>query len=50
VASAKFSDAAYRWDIQKKETYAIVASIKHMQYILTGKYFIIEIDNKMLLT
>jgi hypothetical protein len=46
LASAKFSDVAYRWDIQKKETYAIVASIKHMQYILTGKYFIIEIDNK----
>ena len=46
LASAKFSDSAYRWDIQKKETYAVVASIKHMQYILTGKYFIIEIDNK----
>jgi hypothetical protein len=46
LASAKFSDIAYRWDIQKKETYAIVASIKHMKYILRGKYFIIEIDNK----
>jgi hypothetical protein len=46
LASTKFSDAAYRWGIQKKETYAIVASIKHMQYILTGKYFIVEIDNK----
>jgi hypothetical protein len=46
LASAKFSDIAYRWDIQKKVTYAIVASIKHMQCILTGKYFIIEIDNK----
>jgi hypothetical protein len=31
---------------RKRETYAIVASIKHMRYILKGKYFIIEIDNK----
>jgi hypothetical protein len=34
---------------EEGETYAIVASIKHMRYILKGKYFIIEIDNKMLL-
>ena len=46
LASAKFTDTARKWDIQKKETYAIVASIKAMQYILTGKFFIIETDNK----
>ena len=46
LASKKFSDSAYKWDIQKKESYAIVASVKAMQYILTGKHFIIETDNK----
>jgi hypothetical protein len=46
LASGKFTDAAKKWGIQKKELFAIVASVKHMDYILTGKYFIIETDNK----
>ena len=46
LASAKFTDTARKWEIQKKETYAIVATIKAMQCILTGKFFIIETDNK----
>ena len=46
LVSAKFSDTALKWDIQKKEAYAIYASIKKMSNILTGKYFVIETDNK----
>lgn len=49
LESGKWSDTACKWDIEKKEACAIVLAFKKMSYILTGKYTIIETDNKNLL-
>lgn len=49
LESAKWSDTASRWDIEKKEAMAIVLAFKKMSYILHGKFTIIETDNKNML-
>ena len=49
LCSGKFSKSAFKWDIHKKECYAIKATILDMEYLLRGKYFILETDNKNLL-
>mmetsp|Transcript_10393 Transcript_10393/g.10015 ORF Transcript_10393/g.10015 Transcript_10393/m.10015 type:complete len:951 (-) Transcript_10393:1276-4128(-) len=49
LCSGKFTDSAFKWDIQKKEACAIKLSIEASEYILRGKYFIIETDNKNML-
>jgi hypothetical protein len=46
--SKKFSDVARRWDTIKKECYAIYGSVKHFQYYLRAKFFIIETDHRNL--
>jgi hypothetical protein len=46
LSSGKFTDSASKWDIQKKEACAIKLAIEAAEYLLRGKYFIIETDNK----
>ena len=49
-ASAKFSPQAFRWDIPKKEAYALYYAVKSFSYYLHGgKHFILETDHKNLL-
>ena len=43
--SKKFSGAAQRWDIPKKEAYAIYFSVKELAYYLEVKEFVIETDH-----
>ena len=43
--SKKFSGAAQRWDIPKKEAYAIFFSVKELSYYLEVKEFVIETDH-----
>ena len=47
--SQKFSGAASRWDMFKKEAYAVYAGVKSFEYYLRGKFFILETDHKNLL-
>ena len=49
LVSAKFSGPAFKWDIHKKEAYGIVGSVKSLEYILRGKFFILETDHKNIL-
>jgi hypothetical protein len=42
------SATAARWDIHKKEAFAIVATIRHFAHLLWGKAFIIETDHRNL--
>jgi RNase H-like domain found in reverse transcriptase len=49
LASAKFSDTAMRWDIHKKEMYALYFAFKCFQYYLIGKSVILETDHRNLL-
>jgi hypothetical protein len=49
LGSGKWTDSAKRWDIEKKEACAIVMAFKKMSYLVTGKFVIIETDNKNLL-
>ena len=49
LVSAKFSGPAHKWDIHKKEAYGIIGSVKALDYLLRGKYFIIETDHKNIL-
>jgi hypothetical protein len=49
LESGKWTDSAKKWDIEKKEACAIVMAFKKMSYLVTGKYVIIETDNKNLL-
>ena len=46
--SKKFSSAALRWDIHKKEAYAIFIAVSTFQFLLTKK-FVIETDHTNLL-
>ena len=43
--SKKFSGAAQRWDIPKKEAYAIYYSVKELAYYLEVKEFVVETDH-----
>ena len=43
--SCKFTGAAERWDIPKKEAYAIYYSVKELAYYLEVKPFVIETDH-----
>jgi hypothetical protein len=47
--SKKFSSAALRWDIHKKEAYAIFIAVSTFQFLLRAKKFIIETDHANLL-
>jgi phospholipid-translocating ATPase len=47
--STKFSGAAIRWDIHKKEAFACYWGVKVFAYYLHGKEFVIETDHKNLL-
>jgi hypothetical protein len=49
LESGKWSDAAKDWDIEKKEAGGIVMAFRKMHYLVTGKYVIIETDNKNML-
>ena len=49
LASKKWSVAATRWDIGKKEACAMYMGVRALEYTLRGKYFIHETDNKNLL-
>ncbi len=49
LESGKWSGAACDWDIEKQEACSIIMAFNKMQYLLTGKYVIIETDNKNLL-
>ena len=46
--SKKFSGAAQRWDIPKKEAYAIFFSVHELAYYLEIKEFVIETDHSNL--
>ena len=48
-ASKKFSEQAYRWDMFKKEAYAIFCGVKHFSYYLRGKPLVLETDHRNLL-
>ena len=49
-ASHKFSGAACRWDIPKKEAYALYFAVTSFSYYLNGgKFFVLETDHKNLL-
>jgi hypothetical protein len=49
-ASSKFSPQAFRWDLPKKEAYALYFAVKSFSYYLYGgKSFILETDHKNLL-
>ena len=43
--STKFSGAGMRWDIAKKEAYAIYFAVKELAYYLECKAFVIETDH-----
>ena len=43
--SKRFSGAAQRWDIPKKEAYAIYFSLKDLAYYLEVKEFVIQTDH-----
>jgi hypothetical protein len=43
--SMKFSDAATRWDIPKKEAYGIYFSVHSLAYYLACKAFVVETDH-----
>lgn len=47
--SYKFSNAASRWDIHKKEAFAVYHGVKSFAYYLRMKAFIIETDHANLL-
>jgi len=47
--SKKLSGAATRWDIYKKEAYAVYFAVKSFAYYLHGKSFILETDHQNLL-
>ena len=47
--SYKFSDAAFIWDIHKKEAYALYFGVKSFAYHLQFKTFILETDHANLL-
>ena len=47
-ASAKLSDPATRWPIYEKELYSIVFGVKHFDYELRCKKFVIETDHRNL--
>ena len=47
--SHKFSGPATRWAVIKQEGYAVYASVKHFEYYLRHKSFIIETDHSNLL-
>jgi hypothetical protein len=47
--SHKFSDQAAKWDIFKKEAYAIYFGVKSFAYYLHGKPIVLETDHKNLL-
>ena len=44
--STKFSGAAIRWDIHKKEAFACYWGVKVFAYYLHGKEFVIKTDHK----
>lgn len=48
VFSQKFSHAAFKWDTICKEAYGIFASVRHFDYLLRGKNFILETDHRNL--
>ena len=48
-ASKKFSEQAFRWDMFKKEGYAIFFAVKHFAYYLRGKPLVLETDHRNLL-
>ena len=49
-ASHKFSGAAFRWDIPKKEAYALYFAVTSFSYYLNGgKFFVLETDHRNLL-
>ena len=48
-ASKKFSEQACRWDMFKKEGYAIFFAVKHFAYYLRGKPLVLETDHRNLL-
>ena len=47
--SKKLSGPATRWDIFKKEAYAVYFAVKSFAYYLHGKKFIMETDHQNLL-
>jgi len=47
--SRKLSGSAVRWDIYKKEAYAVYFAVKSFAYYLHGKKFILETDHQNLL-
>lgn len=49
LGSKKFSEIALKWDIHKKEAYAIYFGVHSLAYYLRGKSFIIKTDHKNLL-
>jgi hypothetical protein len=49
LASKKWSKAAFRWDIGKKEACAMYLGVRSLEYTLRGKFFIHETDNKNML-
>lgn len=48
-ASKKFSDAATRWDVHKKEAFALYYAVSSFAYYLRGKNFLLETDHRNLL-
>ena len=48
-SSQKFSDQAGKWDIFKKEAYAVYYGVKTFSYYLHGKPVVLETDHKNLL-
>lgn len=46
LCSGKWTSSAVNWDIQKKEACAIKLSMESCEYLLRGKFFIVETDNK----
>ncbi len=49
LASGKWSNTAKKWDIGKQEAGAIYMSVRSFEWILRGKFFIIETDSKNIL-
>ena len=47
--SHKLSDQALRWDIHKKECWALVCAVRDNEFILRGKTFTLESDHHNLL-
>ena len=48
-ASHKFTEQALKWDPYKKEGYGCYFGIKSFEYLLRGKYFVLETDHRNLL-